>query len=405
MSRKLYYTDSELEVLLTDLEADFVERKERWNEDAPVKCRQAVCAFANDLPNHRRPGVLFIGVKDDGTPASIPITEQLLLTLANIKTDGNIVPPPTIVVQKKIIRGADIAVVFVQPSNAPPVRYDGRIWIRIGPRRGIATEQDERILNERRRHGDLPFDVQGVPSATVSNLDRLLFEQEYLPNAFAADVLQANERSYEQRLTSCKMITPSENPNPTVFGLLVIGKNPRDWLPGAYIQFLRINGVELSDPVTDETTLDGPIAQVLRRIDEKMDAHNRISVDIKTSSKETRSSPYPKVALQQLTRNAVMHRTYEGTNAPIRVYWFEDRIEIINPGGPYGIVTPENFGQPGFTDYRNPHLAEAMRVLGFVQRFGIGIQTAQAEMKKNGNPPIDFRAEPSTVLCTLQRSL
>jgi ATP-dependent DNA helicase RecG len=68
-----------------------------------------------------------------------------------------------------------------------------------------------------------------------------------------------------------------------------------------------------------------------------------------------------------------MHRSYEGTNAPIMVYWFDDRIEIINAGGPYGRVTAENFGKPGFADYRNPNIAETMKVLGFVQRFGVGI--------------------------------
>jgi Ni,Fe-hydrogenase III small subunit len=48
----------------------------------------------------------------------------------------------------------------------------------------------------------------------------------------------------------------------------------------------------------------------------------------------------------------------------VRVYWFDDRIEIYNPGGPYGAVTVENFGRPGVTDYRNPHLADAIKVLG-----------------------------------------
>ena len=53
-----------------------------------------------------------------------------------------------------------------------------------------------------------------------------------------------------------------------------------------------------------------------------------------------------------------------------------DRIEILSPGGPFGQVTVENFGQPGIVDYRNPNLAEAMRVLGLVQRFGVGIAIA-----------------------------
>ena len=56
------------------------------------------------------------------------------------------------------------------------------------------------------------------------------------------------------------------------------------------------------------------------------------------------------------------------------------------------------------TDYRNPSLAEAMRVLGLVQRFGIGIQTAQTELKRNGNPPIEFLVEPNRVVATVRRA-
>src|SRR2546422_4427262 len=101
---------------------------------------------------------------------------------------------------------------------------------------------------------------------------------------------------------------------------------------------------------------------------------------------EIRKPDYPLVAIQQLARNAVMHRTYESTNAPIRITWFNDRVEIQNPGGPFGLVTRRNFGTAGATDYRNPHLAEVMKNLGFVQRFGIGIALARSEMAKNGNP-------------------
>ena len=397
------YADEELLKLLDETESDLAERKESWKGDAPEKARQAMCAFANDLPDHRRPGVLFVGAKDNGAPSHLPITDQLLQTLGSIKTDGKIIPPPTITVEKRLLKGAEMAVVTVQPADAPPVLYDGRIWIRIGPRRGIATVQDERILNERRKYRDLPFDLQPVPSSTVDALNRVMFEGEYLTNAFASDILAANERTYEQRLSACRMIAQADNPIPTVLGLLVLGKSPRDWLPGAYVQFLRISGIQWSDPVADEAAIDGPLGQIIRRLDEKLDAHNSTAVDITTHSTEVRSGPYSRVALQQLTRNAIMHRTYEGTNAPVRIYWFDDRIEIHSPGGPYGTVTAENFGQPGVTDYRNPHVAEAMKVLGFVQRFGVGIATAQAELRKNGNPPAEFQVQHSAVLAIVRR--
>lgn len=397
------YTDDELLKLIDETESDLAERKETWKGDAPEKGRQAICAFANDLPDHRRPGVLFVGVRDNGTPSNLLITDELLQTLGSIKTDGKILPPPTITVEKRLLKGAEMAVVTVQPADAPPVLYDGRIWIRLGPRRGIATVQDERILNERRKYRDLPFDLQTVPSSTLDALSRVMFEGEYLTNAFASDILAANERSYEQRLSACRMIAQVDNPIPTVLGLLVLGKSPRDWLPGAYVQFLRIRGAEWSGPVVDEAAIDGPLGQIIRRLDEKLDAHNEMTVDITSHATEIRSAQYSRAALQQLTRNAIMHRTYEGTNAPVRVYWFDDRIEIHNPGGPFGAVTAENFGQPGITDYRNPHVAEAMKVLGFVQRFGIGIATAQSELRKNGNPPAEFQVQSSAVLAIVRR--
>jgi ATP-dependent DNA helicase RecG len=117
---------------------------------------------------------------------------------------------------------------------------------------------------------------------------------------------------------------------------------------------------------------------------------------------ERRIPDYPVVAFQQIARNAILHRNYDGTHAPVRVYWFSDRIEIWNPGGPFGQVSRMNFGQAGITDYRNPHLAEAMKNLGYVQRFGFGIPAARAELKNNGNPDLEFVVEDTHVLAILR---
>ena len=59
-------TDQELEILLKSVESDVVERKESLGGDARDTVRQAICAFANDLPDHRTPGLVFVGAKDDG---------------------------------------------------------------------------------------------------------------------------------------------------------------------------------------------------------------------------------------------------------------------------------------------------------------------------------------------------
>jgi len=268
----------------------------------------------------------------------------------------------------------------------------------------VIADDDERILNEKRRHRDRPRDVQAVPSAAISDLSRALFLDSYLPSAVAEEVLASNERSFEERLAATKMIVSIDEPVPTVLGILTLGLQPRVYLPGAYVQFLRIAGTNLSDPIVDESIIEGTIGDILRRLDDKLVSHRRTAVDLTSASLEQRTSDYPLAALQQLVRNAIMHRSYEATNAPVRITWYDDRIEISSPGGPFGVVTSDNFGHPGVSDYRNPNLAEALKVLGFVQRFGVGIATARRELEKNGNPPPEFTVAPTYILVTVRRA-
>lgn len=116
--------------------------------------------------------------------------------------------------------------------------------------------------------------------------------------------------------------------------------------------------------------------------------------------RERTETDYPPVAIRELLLNAIMHRSYE-SNAPVRFYWYDDRIEIQNPGGLYGMASPENF--PGQTDYRNPVIAGAMATLGYVNAFGRGVIRAQEALRRNGNPAAEFAFEPSHVLATIRR--
>ncbi|MBI1879973.1 MAG: putative DNA binding domain-containing protein [Chloroflexi bacterium] len=397
--------NAELEILLNNLESDRIECKSSASEDAKDQIRQAICAFANDLPNHRQPGVLFVGVNNDGNCANLPITDELLRTLANMRSDGNILPFPILTVQKKFLNGCELAVIIVEPADAPPVRYRGRVWVRVGTRRAIATMEEERRLSEKRRARDLPFDIWPVPSANLEDLDTDLFRRVYLPSTLPIEVLEQNQRPIEQQLTSMRFATVEPQTKPTILGTLVIGKDPREFVPGAYIQFLRLDGTVLTDPIKDQKELDGPLLDMLRILDETLQTHISVATDIMAQPVEIRHPDYPIVALQQLARNAILHRTYEGTNAPVRITWFNDRIEIQNPGGPFGQVNRQNFGQPGITDYRNPHLAEAMKNLNYVQRFGVGILLARRELEKNGNLPLEFVVEDAHILVIIRGRL
>lgn len=249
---------------------------------------------------------------------------------------------------------------------------------------------------------DRPFDLYPIPMTGISDLNLALFSYDYLPKAFSEEVLAANDRSLNEQLAATKMITTADDPTTTVLGILTIGKSPQDFLPGAYVQFLRINGNELTDSIIDSQEIQGAIPDQIRRLDDKLMAHNRIAVDITSGPIEKRTALYPVEAVRQITRNAIMHRTYEATNAPVRVYWYNDRIEILSPGGVFGTITAGNFGTLGLTDYRNPNLAEAMRTFGFVQRFGIGIPIARRLLAEAGHPDPKFEINNAYALATIQ---
>ncbi|MBF0434290.1 MAG: putative DNA binding domain-containing protein [Magnetococcales bacterium] len=393
-------TDEELKTLLDDLESDRVERKESGK--GVEKICQAICAFANDMSDYRLPGVVFIGVKDNGTLANLEITDQLLQNLSALRSDGNIVPLPAMTVQKRKIQGVDLAVIIVQPSDSPPVRFKGTIWIRVGPRRAFANVDEERRLSEKRRYKDLPQDIRPIHSAPMEGLDEYLFLRKYLPTAVSAHILDQNHRSVEEQLIATKLAHPGPPVCPTVLGELTVGKDPTYWIPGAFVQLIRIDGYELGDPVQSSQELRSAMPDLLREIDQLLKINIHASVDMTTGSTERRQPDYPLVALQQIVRNAILHRSYEHSNAPVRIYWFKDRVEIFNPGGPYGQVNKQNFGQPGAYSYRNPNLATVLKDLGYVQQFGMGISLARKEMGANGNPLPEFQVE-DTHLAVIMR--
>ena len=385
----------ELRGLLTDLESERVERTESAGNTN--KLAQAVAAFANDLAGTGLPGYLIVGAKDNGELAGLQVSDQLLQNLGALRSDGNIVPLPLIAVSRFSLDGGEVAVVEVQPSDLPPVRYKGQVWIRVGPRRGIASEQEERVLTEKRVSHARTFDAQPCRDSGLADLALDLFRYGYLTEAVSTEVLRENHRDIAAQLASLRFFD-LRNHCATNAGILLFGKNPLAWLPGAYVQFLRIDGRELADDVVLEKSLSGDLLTVLRELDLLTEVQLAQRPVPGSVLQERIESDYPAEAVRELLMNAVLHRSYEST-APVRYYWFQDRIEIQSPGGLYGEASPENF--PHQTSYRNPVIAEAMKTLGFVNRFGRGVTRCQAALQKNGHRKADFHFEQNYVLAKI----
>lgn len=390
-------TEQELHELIARHESDRVELTRSTNDTD--KFAEAVCAFANDLPNHQCPGYLIVGMDDRGSFARIEVTDRLLQNLGALRSDGNIQPLPAIAVEKLSTTQGDAAIVTVQPSPMPPVRYKGRICIRNGPRRGYATEHEERILIERRVSRARTFDAEPCLGSALNDVSVPLFMIDYRQHVVAPEVIAENNRSIEEQLASLRFFDLS-NGCPTHAGIILFGLDVRKWLPGAYIQFLRVNGTSLADEVLNDRELYGDLMTVLRELDALVDAQLVQFPVTAGTLREQNVESYPRVAVRELLMNAVMHRDYAST-APLRITWLEDRIEIQSPGGLYGEASPANF--PRQTSYRNPVVAEALKPLGYVNRYGRGVLRAQDAFARNGSPPAEFQFDSGYVLAIIRK--
>lgn len=151
----------------------------------------------------------------------------------------------------------------------------------------------------------------------------------------------------------------------------------------------------------DQLELSGDLRTVLDGLRAKITAYNSIGMAEGEGFRDKTLPDYPEWSIRELFHNAAMHRDYASTS-PIRFYWFRDRIEIQNPGGLYGTVTRETLRRRN--SYRNPVIAEALKAMGYVNKFGYGIQRAEALLQANGNPPAEFEIDDKVFGVTIRRN-
>jgi ATP-dependent DNA helicase RecG len=260
------------------------------------------------------------------------------------------------------------------------------VRIRRGPRKGIANESEERILAERRTAGHLTFDAQPCVGSTLADLALDLFTTGYRPLAIDAEVIAENARDLEIQLATLRFYDLAKN-CPTHAGVLLFGKNPLYHEPHAYVVYVRYDGSDQGADILRERQFSGDLLTILRELDafaKTLPVGQPIAA---SALREKLVYDYPPAAVRELLMNAVMHRAYDQPSF-IRILHFSDRIEISSPGPLYGLANASNF--PRQTSYRNPVIAEAMKVLGFVNRFGRGVERAQTALTGNGSPPAEF---------------
>lgn len=379
-------TKDEIRSLLGDIENERVERT--LSTDNTKKMSEAICSFANDIRNTKKPGYFLIGADDDGNIDGQTFTDEQLRSYAGLRNSGTILPPPAMMVYKMSFPEGEVAVIEVQPSEDTPVRYKGVIWIRIGARKAEANTEEERILTEKGQIHSSSFDGRPCREASIDDIDVELFKNEYLPKAVSTATLAKDKRTPIQQMASLRLFDTRFN-CPTYAGMLLLGNNPQYFIPGAYIQYVKFAGTNRATKVLKENRFKGNLISMLKELEYfiKYSIESKRPEFVSVLREEPRIN-YPWEAIRELAMNAVMHRAYNGNNSPIKFYEYSDRIEIDNPGNLYGKVNLENF--PNETDYRNPNIAEIMLNLGYVNRFGSGVNTVSTLLEENKSNPAEF---------------
>lgn len=295
-------THVQLTHLLSTPESSHVERT--ISTDNMDKFCQAICAFSNDVSGSGKNGYLIIGANDNGTLSGLKVDDKLLLQISNIRTDGNILPQPVMTVEKFTFDDGEVLVTEVQPSEFPPVRYRGRIWVRVGPRKSIATEAEEKkILTERRMSNVHTFDAMPCLGTTINNLDVKLIQKDYLPKAVAEDVLAEDKRSIEEQLASLGFYDLRYN-CPTNGAIVLFGTNPERYLHGSYIQYVRFKGKDRAGDIINEHKFAGNLCRELPKIDTFIETSiaQKRPIPVSVLREET-FSKYPYWAIRELLMN------------------------------------------------------------------------------------------------------
>ncbi len=393
-------SDHELDCLLRGGETDRVEFKSDLSGRAKRGIHKAICAFANDLPGHRAPGVIFVGVRDDGSPSDLLIEADLEQSLSAMLRDGSLSPPPMTVVRRCGLGEQQVAVVVVNPSDAPPVRFNKVVYVSVGNTRVPASPDDERTLIDRAWTQHLPPLQRPAPGIALTDLDLERVRREYLPLAVADEVLAENQRPLGLQLAGLRLATAEDDPRPTRLGVLLALDTPTRHLPGACVQYVRYGGPTRADPVLDQKRLDGPLPDLIASCESVLKLAIQVQTDL-SADREAQAADYPFVALRELFRNAVLHRDYD-LDGPIHVRWHSDHIDILSPGGPVPPLTTETLEPSGLTVYRNPGLADVLRNLGFVQRFGAGFELVRHSLAENNNPKVQLSGDGTHVLAVVR---
>ena len=330
-----------------------------------ISLAQEIVAFSNT-----HGGQLFIGVSDDGKLSGL--TREDMGRLNNLVSNAasQLVKPPVNPFTENIAHpdGMVMLIYIAQGIARPYMDKDGVIWLKSGADKRKATSREE-IQRIYQNAGLIHADETPANGMSVSDINKtafITFFESCYDESFAEQ-----EQSLQQILENLNLCHQGHL---NIAGALLFADNCAIRLPAFVVKCVVYPGNNIHESeYMDSEDINGTIKEVfqntigfvlrnLRRVQNGQSVNSLGKLEV------------PKIVLEELIANALIHRDYF-ISAPIRIFIFSDRIEIISPGHLPNNLTIENI-KYGNSNIRNPVLASFATKLLPYRGMGNGIRRA-----------------------------
>jgi ATP-dependent DNA helicase RecG len=311
----------------------------------------------------------------------------LLLELGNATLDdaadrireASLLADPLLILPFPALTDAQIAAVTIPDGLSHVYALDGRYLIRDGlENRPLSPRELRRLLVER---GELSYEEDISSGVTLNDLDVRAVESyaaRMIGPGYSAEAILAQRNCIVKR---------GDVWVPTNAGLLLFGKEPQQFIRGAFITAARFAGNEMSDTFTRQD-ISGSLPQQILNAETFLLDNLRRGVYLGATMERTEQLEYPMEAARELVVNAVSHRDYSIHGDGIRLFLFSDRLEVTSPGGLPGPVTVDNIVEERFS--RNSIIVQVLSDMGFIERLGYGVDRVIALMRERDLPSPSF---------------
>jgi len=335
---------------------------------------QELVAFSNSGG-----GNLLIGVSDDGTFTGLTREDMGRLNQLVSNAASRQVRPPINPQTENIVTPDGLVMRVIVPDgiSKPYMDKDGVIWVKSGADKRKATSREE-IQRLYQSAGLIHGDEIPVPGMTLADLDIDYFKQFF--EKHFGEPIEEQELSLQDILHNMNLM---KGGGLNVSGALLFARNPHLRLPVFIVKVVAFPGNHIHETTyLDSRDITGKLADIFHQCMSFVLGNIRHIQDDQDVNALGRPE-IPRITLEELIANALIHRDYF-VSAPVRIFVFENRVEIISPGHLPNNLTVENI-KAGNSNIRNPILASyATKILPY-RGLGSGIIRAL-----KAYPHIDF---------------